>query len=70
MATQKEQCNNTRKTVRIKFKDQVRSVSEWADLLKIDRVTLWVRLFKYGWSVERALTEEVQKKKPYNTRRK
>jgi len=69
-ATQKEQCNNTRKTVRIKFKDQVRSVSEWADLLKIDRVTLWVRLFKYGWSVERALTEEVQKKKPYNTRRK
>lgn len=67
-ATHKQQANNRRNTIRLEFEGQIRSVGEWADLLQINLVTLWVRLYKYNWSIERALTEPVQYKKKYQRR--
>jgi hypothetical protein len=61
-ATQKEQANNTRKTRFLTHNGQTRSVSEWARILGINQSTLNMRLNKYNWSVEKALSEGVKKR--------
>lgn len=55
-ATQKEQMLNTRLNVRLKFQGRIQTASEWASELKINRSTLYKRLNRSKWSVERALT--------------
>lgn len=52
-ATMKEQANNTRKNVVIKYNGEEKTISQWADELGINRNTLSNRI-KRGWSVERA----------------
>lgn len=59
-ATAREQANNTRRTRLIEFGGQIYSVSEWSRKLGIKQSTLSMRLNKYGWSVEKALTTEVK----------
>lgn len=53
-ATAKEQANNRRNTVYLSYKGQRHTISEWADILGINRSTLNNRIYR-GWSVEKAL---------------
>ena len=55
-ATQKEQTRNTRRNDLFTFKGQTKCLSEWAEELGIKRATLWTRLHRDKWSVERAFT--------------
>jgi len=58
-ATKIEQCNNTRRNVFIRFKNIELTISQWAKKLNINRITLGNRI-RRGWTIERALTQEVQ----------
>lgn len=58
-ATKKEQENNKSTNVIITYKGRRLTVSEWAEEQGINYSTLFYRLFKRGWSVEKALTTPV-----------
>ena len=60
-ATQQEQMNNTRLSVRFSMMGQTHTLPEWARLMKINMRTLRNRIIRSGWPVERALTEPVRK---------
>lgn len=60
-ATAAEQANNRRTNHRLEFRGKSLTVKEWAIETCIDRSTITKRL-KYGWAVERALTEAVETK--------
>lgn len=53
-ATKKEQANNRRNTVYLEFDGECHTVSEWANILGINRSTLNNRVHR-GWPVEKAL---------------
>lgn len=55
-ATKKEQCNNQRSNHKIEFDGRTQTLTQWAEDRALQTTTLWKRLFRYGWSVERALT--------------
>jgi hypothetical protein len=55
-ATPKEQCNNTRRNVWIKYKGETKNVTQWAKSIGITGALLRQRLTRDGWSIERALT--------------
>lgn len=57
-ANAKIQANNRTNNHLIVFDNQTHTLSEWAEIVKINRSTLWYRL-KRGWTVERALTTPV-----------
>lgn len=58
-ATIKEQANNKRDNNYLTFNGKTQTVVQWAEELGIIPVTLEARIHRYGWSVERALTEPV-----------
>lgn len=53
-ATKKEQANSRRNTVYLEFDGECHTVSEWANILGINRSTLNNRVHR-GWPVEKAL---------------
>jgi hypothetical protein len=55
-ASHREQANNRRNTRKVTFNGQTLPLSNWARKLKIKYVTLWSRIFREGWSVEKTLT--------------
>ena len=55
------QHNNTRSNHFLTFRGETLTISQWSARYGINKNTLWSRIGKYGWSVERALTEEVKK---------
>ena len=59
-ATKQQNCANTRRTNRLTHCGQTLSISEWARKVGLSRNTLKSRL-RYGWKLERALTEGVTK---------
>lgn len=56
-ATAKEQANNRRSNRLLTFNGKAQNMKQWATEIGIPYVTLYQRLSKQGWSVERALTE-------------
>lgn len=54
-STQKEQTRNTRKNVNIIFNGKTQCLSAWAEEYKISPGTLWCRIYKSNWTIERAL---------------
>jgi hypothetical protein len=52
------QNNNTRRNYYITLNGETLTLSQWAKKCGINRNTLYSRITKYGWSVERALTEK------------
>ena len=56
-STMKEQCRNTRRNKFITYKNQTLCLAEWAEKLGLKRETFWMRLYKYGWSVERVMNK-------------
>lgn len=55
-ATRKEQAQNMRTTHKLTFRGDTKTLSEWADIVKISRITLYKRIFRRGWSIEKAFT--------------
>lgn len=56
-ATMKEQCRNRRTNKLITFKGQTKPLAMWAEELGIKQTTLQMRLSKYKWPIERALSK-------------
>lgn len=54
-ATNKEQSNNTRKTIKIEFNGQTKTLSDWAQHIGVRRECLWKRIYLRHWSIEKAL---------------
>lgn len=59
-ATRLEQANNRRTNVHIEFRGTTRTIAEWGRLTGLGKSAILHRLGR-GWSVERALTEPIQK---------
>jgi len=55
-ATRKEQANNRRSSRVLEFRGRKQTLAQWAAELDLPRATIQARL-KYGWNVERALSE-------------
>ena len=53
--TQKAQCNNTRRNIKIDFNGETHTMKEWASILNINYGTLSSRIER-GWTYERALS--------------
>ena len=54
--TIKEQANNKRTNRYLTFQGETHTITEWAQKLNVNRKTMWDRIARLGWSVERALT--------------
>jgi hypothetical protein len=60
-ATRKEQANNTTRNVTIEYEGSIFTISELADAVGIDMHTLWARLNRLGWSIEKSVRTPVRK---------
>lgn len=60
-ATRKQQNRNHRRNRRITFKGETKILVEWSETLGINYNTLTKRL-NSGWPIEKALTEEIEKR--------
>src|SRR3990167_714899 len=58
--TQKHQCNNTRRSHRVTFKGETHTVTQWAEIVGVQRQTLAHRL-RHGWAPDKALTVPVRR---------
>lgn len=58
--TYKTDCNNRSYNNNIEFRGEVHTLKEWSEKLDIPRNTLWMRMNKYGWTIERTLTTKVR----------
>lgn len=57
----KVQNNNTRRNHYITYNGETLTLAQWSERCGINKNTLQARICKYGWSVERALTENPEK---------
>lgn len=67
-ATVKEQCRNRRNCRLITYKGKTVTVTEWAEILGINHITLYARIFHHKWPIERAMTYPVTKRRPRTKR--
>jgi hypothetical protein len=56
-ATHKIQANNRSNNRRFQFNNKSLTLTEWSVITGIRRSTLAQRIYVYGWSIERSLTE-------------
>jgi hypothetical protein len=56
--TMKEQANNQSHTLKIEYKGETKTLTEWSEKLGINRFTLYHRIYKRGWTIDRAFTEK------------
>lgn len=49
-----EQMNNTRKNRKIEYLGQEKTVAEWARVIGVPYNTLFSRLYRYGWPIDKA----------------
>ncbi len=61
-ATRKEQNRNTRRNHYITHDGKTQCLSAWAEEFNINYNTLYSRIFRSGWSIEKALTTPIQNK--------
>ena len=59
-SNQETQCNNRSSTYWVVFNGEKLSISQWARRVNISVSTLYNRLKRFGWPIERALTERPQ----------
>lgn len=55
-ATRKQQARNTRSNILVSYNNETLCIAEWAERLGVTHATLYARIFKYQWPLERALT--------------
>ena len=61
--TLKEQSHNTRTNHYITYRGETHCLSEWAEILGIGRHTLFNRIVRRKWDIERAFTEPINENK-------
>lgn len=59
-ATHHEQCRNQRTNLVISYKSKKLILKDWSKVTGIKYLTLYQRLYSYGWSVERTLSTKVK----------
>lgn len=59
-ATRKQQQRNMRSNRLVSYSGETRSVTEWAERLEINAITLWARLNR-GWTIDEAMNTAVKK---------
>lgn len=59
-STRAEQVNNARSNIVIEYNNQQLNLSQWARKIGIKYTTLWNRIKKSNWCIEKALTEEIR----------
>lgn len=57
----REQNNNQAKTIWLTHDGKTMQLSYWADEIGMNKHTLYDRIFRHGWSVEKALTTPVRR---------
>lgn len=62
-ATRKEQANNMRTNHLIEYKGKKQTIAQWAEELNMNVDTLYNRVLRYKWSIEKALETPVKKLK-------
>ena len=55
-----EQANNKRTTRMVTYNGETHAIAEWAEILGIKRETLYDRIIRKQWDIERAFTEKVK----------
>ena len=63
-ATRIEQARNTRRNTFLNHNGKSATIAEWSEITGIKAPTICKRIYDYGWSVDKALTTEPQKKLP------
>jgi hypothetical protein len=56
-ADQKTQANNTKRNRVISFKGETHTLAQWAERIGVNYFTLHTRIYRKGWSVERAFSK-------------
>ncbi len=59
-ATSRQQNNNKRNNVLISYNGKTLTIPEWARLIDIPYFTLWARIRRDEWSIEKAFTTPVR----------
>lgn len=59
----KTQANNRRSNVEIEYKGEMHSLTEWCERIGFDYKRVHNRMYKLGWSFEKAISIPVDKKK-------
>ena len=54
--TRKEQCRNRRNSKTIEYRKEIKTLSEWCDILGLNYKTVYYRLQYAKWSIDKALT--------------
>lgn len=54
--TMKVQANNTRRNRYVTYKGETHTLSEWCDILGLDKGLIRNRVYRYKWSIEKAFT--------------
>ena len=60
-ATRKEQARNAKYDRFIEFNNERKGLIEWAEQFGLKKATLWARINKSKWPIEKALTTPVRK---------
>lgn len=60
-ATPREQSRNKRTNILIEWDGEKKVLSDWADFLGIKVATLYTRVVRLGWDIDRAFNEPVKK---------
>lgn len=58
--TRSQNMRNTRRNNMVTYNGETKPLVEWSEILGIKRYTLFGRIFKYGWTIERAFNTPVQ----------
>lgn len=66
--TSKVQRNNSRQNRYIEFEGESHTIAEWAEIKGINRLTLWDRIARRGWTVERSLNTPADENRRKNER--
>ncbi len=61
-ATRHTQSRNTSRNVRLNYQGRVQVLEDWAKELGIPKMTIWNRIFRLGWTTEKALSKPVMRK--------
>lgn len=64
-ATAREQCNNKRNNVLLTFEGKTQTIAQWSRDKGLRQSTIWLRLYKYNWTLEKTLTDKLRSKPHY-----
>lgn len=62
-STMEEQCYNKRNTVKLEYNGGIYNLKELSELCQISADTLYQRIIRYNWSVDRAINTTVMKRR-------